>query len=292
MEKNQIPDTCYYSIYHYTDQIRKVIRFNRSVVVGDRFYKEKNESQHYDFKLDSSISRSRKIILEYALCNKWDWFCSFTLDSKKYDRYDLDKFVKSFTQFIRDTRKKGYPIKYLLIPERHKDGAWHMHGLMSDLPPLVKFTALRRQGRKVPSDLCKNDFYCWLAVSDKFGWCSLGKIRSPVKSAFYTSKYMTKDNDFLVTDLGKHMVLTSRNLNRASKIGVHYTRSDELDQYITHNYKFCSLGMTKVGHNLSWHSLLDLIDDPELPLDDYAAVMVKVNDPEYIQLSLDGAQVY
>jgi len=68
------------------------------------------------------------------MCNDWTHFITCTLDKDKYDRYNLPVFQKDLSQFLRNQRKKyKAEIKYLLIPEQHKDGAWHMHGLLQGL---------------------------------------------------------------------------------------------------------------------------------------------------------------
>ena len=59
---------------------------------------KKGSRQENNKKLDNSLSRSRQKIQEYILCNDFDFFCTFTLDQTKYDRYNLDKFIKDFSQ--------------------------------------------------------------------------------------------------------------------------------------------------------------------------------------------------
>ena len=88
-----------------------------------------------DVKSENNISRAKSRVFELALCNEWDIFLTFTLDPKKYDRDDLKKFQKDLGQFIRDYNKKyNLCIKYLLIPEEHKKGGWHLHGFLMGLP--------------------------------------------------------------------------------------------------------------------------------------------------------------
>ena len=60
-----------------------------------------------DNKLETSLSRTKRTISEIAECNAWSLFCTFTLDKRKYNRTDLKKFRKDFSQFIRDYRKKS-----------------------------------------------------------------------------------------------------------------------------------------------------------------------------------------
>lgn len=44
-----------------------------------------------------------------------------TLRPNGNDRFDLKLFQRSFSQMIRDLRKKtGAEIRYLIVPERHK----------------------------------------------------------------------------------------------------------------------------------------------------------------------------
>ena len=50
-----------------------------------------------DTKLEESISRAKRVIYEIARCNEWDFFITLTVNSKKYDRTDLDKFHKDLT---------------------------------------------------------------------------------------------------------------------------------------------------------------------------------------------------
>lgn len=261
--KNSAPYDCYYTLYSLGNGLFKCVRFNQSIQGVSSLPKaEFSEFIEYDHKLDNSISRARSRILELGLCNDWDYFCSFTIDPAKYDRFNLNAFYLDFSQFLRDQRKKGYAVKYLLVPERHENGAWHLHGLMSDLPPLVPFSDQLAAGLKVPLKLANGGYLNWVEASKKFGYCSLGRIKSPIKSAFYMSKYMTKDNDRLVTDKSQKLFRCSTGLSRKRKLGDHIMRDDRLDSLLTHHYKFVSLGITKQSQRLEWSDILSLLDDP------------------------------
>ncbi|WP_270655793.1 rolling circle replication-associated protein [Eubacterium callanderi] len=160
-----------------------------------------------------SLSRTKSQVLEYALCNDWNWFGTFTLNPKKYKRDDLDTFIKDLGQFIRDQRKKyQMDIKYLLIPELHKDGKnWHMHGLLSEIPyqdmephPLKK--------------LSEKGYISWGSYCQKFGFNSLGPIRDNIKTALYITKYISKNLDNTSIKVNKKMFYSSRGLKKAEKI--------------------------------------------------------------------------
>ena len=177
-----------YSIHRYTDEIYKVVAFK-----GHRdpdFACLREEAQHYDTKLDNSFSRARSMVLQYALCNPWDYFFTGTLDQRLADRYNLDRYAKRLMQFIRDKRKKyNASFQVLLVPELHQDGAWHIHGLIYSLPA----SALRPFRYPEPQKLIDGGFLNWPDYQRAFGFCSLAPIRDRVATAYYVTKYIIED---------------------------------------------------------------------------------------------------
>lgn len=255
-----------HSVYRYTDQIYKIVQWNTLVT---HFGPGPVEQQkHYDKKLDASISRSKRVILEKALCNPWDWFCTFTISEDKYSRSDLITWRDSFTQWMRDQRKKGFPIQYLVVPEQHKDGTWHAHGFISGLPDseLISFKELDKQGyrslngRRLPKKLRNSNYMNWPAYMEKFGFCSFGRIVNPVAAGFYITKYITKDNDRMVKQIGLHSYYASRNLNKAEKHVDFFGRDPEIDRLLVNKYEFCSTGMTHIRDGKDWTFCQEYID--------------------------------
>lgn len=132
-------------------------------------------------KLANNISRARSKIFEYAFCNQWDYFITLTIDSRKYDRYSLDDYVKHLGKFINNYNTNHHSkILYLLIPERHKDGAWHIHGLISGI--LEKHLIIN-----------KNGYLDFSLYSKKFGYCSLSPVKYHDRVSRYITKYVTKE---------------------------------------------------------------------------------------------------
>lgn len=165
-----------------------------------------NRGKVNDEKLTNNISRAKSSVYELALCNNWTYFITLTLDSKKYNRYNLDKYIKDLGQFIRDQRKKyKTDIKYLLIPEQHKDGAWHMHGFIEGLPP----KALKNN---------PNGYMDWNDYSKKFGYCSIDLIKDKNRASAYITKYISKDFNKSVKKLNAKMYYSSRGLKKAELI--------------------------------------------------------------------------
>lgn len=147
-------------------------------------------------RLSQSLSRTRKRIFEIAACNPWKWFFTGTLDGEKCDRNDLNGTFKKLSQFVRDYRKKtGADVKYLIVPEQHKSGAWHFHGLLSGLPEnqMHKFCASENIPLRIKRTIASGtDVWTWRAYAEKFGYSTVTRVRDAHAVACYVTKYITK----------------------------------------------------------------------------------------------------
>lgn len=236
-----------YTIHQYSEGIYKVVAFKGNRDPDFVHVRDQEEEQHYDTKLNEAFCRAKSMVLQYALCNPWDYFFTGTLDEKKFNRYELDTYQQKLSQFIRDKRKAyGTQIQFLLVPEQHKDGAWHIHGLLSGLPS----TALRKFRYPEPKHLINSDYLNWPDYMYKFGFCSLAPIKSPVATAFYITKYVSKELSRRGGDLGKHLYFHSRPLKKAEKASDVYFYNPGLDAYCIHDHDFCKTGMVQ---NAPWY---------------------------------------
>lgn len=183
---------------------------------------EIRETEHYDFKLDESVARARTKIFDLAMCNSWDYFFTGTLSPDKYNRFDLEKYHKDFCNMICNLNSyHKCNIKFLIIPERHADGAWHFHGLLSGVPEseLQQFKLGDKMGKDIAELVKKGEkVFNWSRYSKKFGFCSLGEVKSRVAVNKYITKYVTKDLQKTVSDVGAHMYYRSRGLAEPLKI--------------------------------------------------------------------------
>lgn len=281
-----------YSIHRYGEDIFKVVAFKG--VRDSEFVKlrDREEDQHYDTKLNEAFCRAKSMVLQYALCNEWDYFFTGTLDKAKFNRYELDSFQKRLSQFIRDKRKAyGTQLSFLLVPEQHKDGAWHMHGLISGISSL----ALRRFRPPEPQKLVDSNYLNWPDYMQKFGFCSLGPIRHPVATSFYISKYVSKELSRRGGALGKHLYFHSRPLNKAVHESNVYAYNSGLDAVCVHDHEFCKTGMVQ---NAPWYfpyewEGVELCNELEplgsaLELEPEPDFCPSEIDPFYEQISIDG----
>ncbi len=99
---------------------------------GILFPKDENKSNvAFLENTANSLRQSTDAFWGYALSNKWDYFITLTTDKRKVDRFD-DEEVKALWRACRQRLQRYDPnVKILLLPERHKNGALHFHGLVA-----------------------------------------------------------------------------------------------------------------------------------------------------------------
>lgn len=104
---------------------------------------------------------------------------------------------------------------------------------------------MKRQGAYVPQKLVDGGFLNWPDYMDKFGFCSLAPVRDPIATAFYITKYVSKDLSRRAGDLGKHLYFHSRPLRKAVKASDVYAYNRQLEDYCVNDYDFCKTGMVQ-----------------------------------------------
>ena len=259
-----------YTIRRYTATRYKITRFKSTAPRSGYFPRSKDEGFRHDDKLPQAISRAKRVCLEIALCNEWKWFATFTIAKNNFDRKNLEGFYQRFKEWLKYQRKKcGKKIPYLLIPEQHGDGSWHMHGFFnSDIDDLlVSFRDLDAQGyrgpegKRLPRKLINKDYYNWPAYLKSFGFCSFGKIRDHTAAAFYAVKYVSKSFQEHTRRVGLQLYYCSENLNRSTPMDSLYGPCSYLDPYLVNHYEWCSTGFYCFEREPGDDPLLDIIEE-------------------------------
>lgn len=161
----------------------------------------------------SSLTRAKKNIYEISKANKWDLFVTITVADQDR-RYDLDEVKKMVHKKINKLReRKNLTFGYLLIPEQHKDGAWHLHGLFNDIDGLTITKARSaKTNRLLKTKNGKQVYNIQEFVS--IGHNTVTYVEDTVAVAKYITKYITKDMEWHYPNKRKY--LCSKGLNRAT----------------------------------------------------------------------------
>lgn len=80
--------------------------------------------------LNRARRRAAAAVTDLALANGFKFFVTLTFDRQRVDRWN-DREVMRVTKNWLDNMVRRAGLAYVLVPERHKDGAIHFHGFFN-----------------------------------------------------------------------------------------------------------------------------------------------------------------
>lgn len=149
--------------------------------------KENKRRINTEDSIQRSVRRSRSVINDYVHCNDFDLFVTFTFDPKKVDRYDLNSTYIKMQGWLWRQHRKYKDFQYIIVPERHKDGAIHFHALISGY-----------EGNLLKTKVIQNNRRVYNIPSYRFGFTNAQYLDEDVKkTTAYLCKYITKDMELI-----------------------------------------------------------------------------------------------
>ena len=134
-----------------------------------------------------NMSRAVQKVYDLAHSNSFDYFLTLTFDGSKIDRYNYDVCADALKMFTDIMRHNGN--KWLIVPEQHKDGAYHFHALVSGSLSLVE-AVNPHTGKKI---LDKHGRQVYNVCNFKYGHTTATSISDPTRATTYIAKYLTKE---------------------------------------------------------------------------------------------------
>lgn len=148
------------------------------------FEKGSKPKKMYNAVREDSIHRAKSNVFDIALSNDFTHFITWTLSDDKIDRYNPAEVSIKLKNFLYNAKKRN-DLKYLIIPELHKDGAIHLHGLISGN---MKFVPNER-GVTTESGQIIYNMPQW-----KYGFSTAIELYGDfINCAKYITKYISKD---------------------------------------------------------------------------------------------------
>ena len=151
-----------------------------------------------------SVKRSKTSIFDIVQMNEgaFKFFVTLTIDPADVSSKDPKAVIPLLRTFLKNMTSR-HGLKYILIPERHKSGAIHLHGLFSENVILndsgtrkvkgyekpLKIETLKRKGISLDESQIVYNLPQW-----KYGFSTAVEIYGDsVGVANYVTKYITKD---------------------------------------------------------------------------------------------------
>lgn len=153
--------------------------------------------------LRRAARRAGVAVRRLAHCADMRYFVTLTLDGSKINRYNEKEIVRKMSTFCDNAvRRKG--LCYILVPERHKDGAIHFHGFFNGALPAVDSGTISLPGKKKPrKPRSPQQRAQWLADGGQivynlpsWGWgfsTAIELYGDKDKAISYTCKYIVKE---------------------------------------------------------------------------------------------------
>ena len=177
-----------------------------------------------------SKNRAKQKIYELARSNDWEYFLTLTFAK---DRYDYDLLTKKLSKWINNIKINYSPdLKYIFVPELHKDGALHFHGIVSDIGnlPLVD------SGHRDTNGNIIYNIDCY-----KMGFTTATKVTDSGRVASYMTKYITKD--LMSYSKGKKKYWASRNLIKPN-ITEYHISTEDIEYFLQEHMEFITYTKT------------------------------------------------
>lgn len=208
----------------------KIVKYNRPIVFtnfqdkGTSFFLTNEENDEEKDYLEKSINRTKTKISDYVLCNNFTHFVTFTFDpsnskvKNEENRKDLRKMSKLLMTWINSEqinhfRLHGHRFKYLIVPERHKNNAWHFHAIFEDYKNDIQdFYSSKNKYLTVDEIRSKNKKpknQRGFLPRYTLGRSEIAPIKDKTKMSNYIKKYITKD---LINEKYKKRYWCSKNL--------------------------------------------------------------------------------
>lgn len=259
-ETSDITDTgnekCKKLVYKFKDSQRKEGEKAR-LELKNEFYKKRKEER------TDNMKRAVDKVYDLAFQNEWSYFMTVTIDPEQFDRDDPLLVCKKLSKWLgNQVSRKG--LKYLLIPEQHKNGGIHAHALINDCFKLEHSGRYLYSGKAYKAETLQKkgiDISLLKPVYNvpewKYGFSTAIPVDgNPAQLACYITKYITKDCKKI---FGKYY-LSSRNLNRDTEISL--CNSEKFDEL-----KNNPLYRGGMAFKYSSDFRLDPNDDREVPDD-------------------------
>ena len=141
-----------------------------------------------------SYTRAKNKLFDLLMCTtSFDSFVTLTLSGNSVDRYDYKEIVGKLGVWL-DNRVRRNDLTYTLVPEHHKDGAVHFHGLVNMDGLKVERARYQNTGRLI-YDRCKRPVYNISDFPYGFSTCvPLSGDNARQATAKYCYKYITKSH--------------------------------------------------------------------------------------------------
>lgn len=188
-----------------------------------------------------AVSLARTVNKVYAIArgNAWEWFCTFTFSPEVVDRYDYDAVSDLMHRWLDSCRHQAPDMQYVVVPELHKDGAFHFHGLFRACAAVLRLSHFKDGVYNIKSY--------------PYGHTTALIVANPDAASQYISKYITKD--LCAVSAGRRRYWASRNVSAPDPMRCKLSpeESQELSGRLYSSASYSSTALSPIGEVQYFH---------------------------------------
>lgn len=173
----------------------------------------------------SSTSRTINSIYQLTRSNYWEYFLTLTFNPDKVNSFDYDEVSKKLSKWINHFKERYAPdLKYILVPELHKSGRIHFHGLLANIgnAQLIDSGKTDNKGNVI-----------YNLGNYKLGFTTCTKINDVARASSYITKYVTKE--LCTITKNKKRYWCSKNLDKPTETLLLMDNKEINDMILTFN---------------------------------------------------------
>lgn len=184
------------SIKTYANGEQKIKYHNYDTCIGFPSLKKEGrgstESKEHSRYISLLRSKQKIIDLVYhnGLIKPWKYFLTLTFDPDKVNSNNYDDVSDALKKWINNMKHQNPQMEYVIVPEPHKSGRIHFHGLFRNVPNWLLTEARNPKTNRL---IKKNGVQVFNLNNYKYGYSTVSVVKDLTAVSVYISKYMTKE---------------------------------------------------------------------------------------------------
>lgn len=141
-----------------------------------------------------SLLRSKQKIIDLVyhngLIKPWKYFLTLTFDPDKVNSNNYEAVSEALKKWTNNMKHQNPDMEYVIVPEPHKSGRIHFHGLFRGV---TNWKLTEARNPKTNRKIIKNGVQVFNLDNYKYGYSTVSVVKDLTAVSVYISKYMTKE---------------------------------------------------------------------------------------------------
>lgn len=186
-----------------------------------------------EHNMQRSISRTKQHLFAYSRQCRWEYFVTLTFSDEHVCREDFSECMKKARTWFNNQKKRyAQDLQYLIVPEQHKKGGWHIHGVISNVGNISFVDSGRVAiGKRSFVRNSKNAMYptIYNLGGWRYGFSTATQVQDAYKVSGYICKYITKE--LCQVTKGKNRYYKSNNIPEP-ETDIFFVVPEEVEEFV------------------------------------------------------------